>query len=233
MDNSTLPVSRGTIGDVVSNIAFQSQRNRVRKTQIETTSPKGPFRSVRLSSLGEGKMRTFLHDKFSMRLAIIVILFFSSMFYSCATTICNRQLVPINKVIIDVQTENIMLAGTQVGDGYGSIPSLESIKNMTLIEIEGELEDRFKNELISKRLEISRNDKCSNGAVLVTNNMTYIEHHMGKYSAEIRTKITNCSSGNILFMGKRSAQNRAFSDTPHEFGENIANDVYKALTVCK
>jgi hypothetical protein len=174
-----------------------------------------------------------------MIIKIYVALLASLLFSGCASNMnintqnCKKPISQINKIIIDVNIDQALLSDTQVGDGYGKIPPLDSIKNMLIRNITDELENRFKQEIIEKRIEITSKRDCSDHAVVMENNVNYIEHHMGKYAAEIKTKVSNCSNGDVLLLRKEEARNRAFSDTPKELSENLGKYVYRELTSCK
>jgi len=141
---------------------------------------------------------------------------------------CRKPISGVDKIILDVNTDGLMLIAAEVS---GNVR--EAVKVTTLESLEAKLNDKFKDEVKSTLITITRNRECSERAVIIEGVIPYIQYDRANYTGELTGRIIDCKTKSVLATKKLKGSNRNFFDTPKELGEDLGKWAYRELTDCK
>lgn len=150
---------------------------------------------------------------------------------------CNKPISKFNKIIIAINTDNLMTVDAGLGGNYRV-----SIKNTITDSLEKKLNNKFRDAIISHQLTITDKVECDMQSVIVEGDVTYIKAYltMGafvpvkqRHSGELRAKIKLCSSGDVVGAKTIGSSDDDFQDMVREFGEKLGSFAHDILTACQ
>jgi hypothetical protein len=150
---------------------------------------------------------------------------------------CNKPISRFNKIIIAVNTDNLMTVDTGLGGNYRA-----SIKSTVADALEKRLRNKFNDAIELHQLTIAEKIECDIQSVMIEGDITYIKTYltMGafvpvkqRHSGELKAKIKICSSGDVLSARTISNSDDDFQDMVKDLGEKLGSFAHDKLTTCQ